>query len=254
MSFFNAKEEFRNFFILLKKDKWFTTNCDYSQLEKIDVKTVATQQSTWKYDVKKVIFKNIDLKRHIKPSFDAETADATLELEVYYQGEFSVLSNKIYDQTDSIGMKITVKCDYWKNGNIVESECQWHFDKHDTSKNCSTIHPLFHFEYGGTGKKEKEGFDFGNFIILDTPRIIHPPLDVVLAIDFVIKNFYRREDIISLTEGSPLYKRYIQNAHHRLWRPYVLALASNFHKLDNLEFDLEFTKNIIECPYEPNSK
>jgi hypothetical protein len=249
----DAKEEFRNFFIELSQNTWFNTVFDCSQLQQINSNTYASKSTVWEYEIEKLIFKKINLTKHTRPSRIKSNDDALLELSIFFKGEYSVIENKIYDQIENLGVSFFIKCEnFLDEENVIWSESQWHLDKHrylddENVKPIQTIHPIYHFEYGGAVTTEHEGFDYGHFIVLDTPRIMHPPLDIVLAIDFVVKNFYHKAEHHTLTENE-VYKRYIKNAQYRLWRPYVLAFSSNFEDLNHLDIDSTFGKNIIECP------
>jgi hypothetical protein len=244
----DAKEELKNFIIECKSNKWFNSVIDFTILDKLIEKTKYSKSNIFEYEVPRLVFKDIYLGRHIKPSKVAHLyADQRIELSVFFKGEYKPLENKIYDNIENLGVNILIKCTYCEQEDL-EAESYWHLDKHkNANEKLETIHPLYHFEYGGSTTTEKEGFDFGKIIILDVPRIMHPPMDIILAIDFIIKNFYTYEQHQTLTEGKPFYKKCVQNAQFRLWRPYALALASNFENLDGIQVDENFATNIVEC-------
>lgn len=244
----DGKSEFRNFYILLSQDKWFKKIFDTSQLEALVGKSKHTSSDIWEYSTSRLIFRKIDLQRHVRPEAIKPDDDATLELEVGFNGQYSVLTNKIYDHIKSLAVRITINLESIDEDLVViERNCLWHLDKHDYTKAVNSSHPLYHFEFGGSSKTETEGFSYGHFILLDTPRIMHPPLDIVLAIDFVLKHFYPYSQSKSLTDKAQ-YKEIIKNAQYRMWRPYFLSVVSEFHDFDTqYEFDKRFTQNIFEC-------
>jgi hypothetical protein len=108
----------------------------------------------------------------------------------------------------------------------------WHLDKHirtkyhEEGRGKGFIHPEYHFNMGGFALTKEESFNYGNVLLIDTPRILHPPLDIVLSIDFVLKNFYGVR-VLNLVE-SRAYKRIIDGAKRRLWRPYFITLAHHW--------------------------
>lgn len=244
----DGKTEFRNFFILLNQDKWFKKICDVSQLESLVGKAKSTSSDNWEYNISRIIFRKINLERHVRPQIIKPNDEATLELEVGFNGVHKALTNKIFDHIKSLAVRITINLEKIdEHYNFSERNSLWHLDKHDYTKQVHCSHPLYHFEFGGSNKTEIEGFSYGDFILLDTPRIMHPPLDIVLAIDFVIKHFYSYDDSKILTEKEQ-YKNIIKNAQYRLWRPYFLSVASQYHDFQNeYEFDKKFTQNIFEC-------
>jgi len=244
----DGKTEFRNFFIILNQDKWFKKIFDISQLESLVGKTKHNSNDNWEYSISRLKFRKIDLQRHVRPELIKPDDDATLELEVGFNGFYAALDNKIYDHINSLAVRITINMENIDEElNITERNCLWHLDKHDSTKKVNSSHPLYHFEFGGSNKTETEGFSYGHFILLDTPRIMHPPLDIVLAIDFIIKHFYSYSDSQTLTNKQQ-YKDIIKNAQYRLWRPYYLSIVSQYHDFNSeYEFDKQFIKNIFEC-------
>ncbi len=250
----NPATEFTNFSILLSKDKWFNKISNYQELDRIKENKYNNQSNSWKYEIAKLKFKNINLERHVRPSkiytsIKSGECEAKLLLTVFCDCIHNDKADLILDTTKTIGAKFEVQCDYLCNesGDVKFLHSSWHIDKHDSTKQVSSIHPLFHFEYGNSELNKSEDFNFGDFIILDTPRIMHPPLDIVLGIDFVIKNFYQYKDHYVLTE-NPLYKKYIENAQMRLWKPYFISLASKFHNFGT-EYTIQnkLAENILEC-------
>lgn len=125
----------------------------------------------------------------------------------------------------------------------VNYKMSWHLDKHIRSidvmdgRGKGFIHPEYHFNMGGFALTKESNFDFGNILLIDTPRIMHPPLDIVLSIDFVLKNFYGIR-VKSLTD-SRQYKRIISDSKNRLWRPYFIALANCWESPMLNTFDIQ---------------
>lgn len=104
----------------------------------------------------------------------------------------------------------------------------WHFDKHIVSEEGGDgepedAHPLYHFQYGGKNLAPLQG-DHGGILILPSPRIGHPPMDVVLAIDFVLSNFAGAH-WKSLREKTDYSRRLIE-AQERYLKPYVESMFS----------------------------
>lgn len=110
----------------------------------------------------------------------------------------------------------------------VSANCFWHLDRHlhsegDNSSNFS--HPLYHFQHGGRLAKDPE-YDTGKALIVEAPRLPHPPLDAILAVDFVLAHFIgtKNEQYRQLKE-IPEYVRLVKEAQKRLWIPYAKGLA-----------------------------
>jgi hypothetical protein len=103
----------------------------------------------------------------------------------------------------------------------------WHLDREKYAKSPTApryIHPQYHLQYGGWDlRRTLNCFDSRNALILDSPRLAHPPMDGILAVDFVLTNFYDRTDLSFREERE--YSDLLSAAVRRVWRPYAQALA-----------------------------
>lgn len=98
----------------------------------------------------------------------------------------------------------------------------WHLD--NDSRGEDYVHPQFHIAFGVSKLEEKINSNFGNVLLLTSPRLPHPPLDGILAIDFVLRHFVTVDIHKQLTESNS-YKMYIRNSQRRLWRPYYTSIS-----------------------------
>ena len=103
--------------------------------------------------------------------------------------------------------------------------CAWHFDRHigKDGDNVTEAHPLYHFQHGG---KALAGLDdiFGMSLMLPAPRLPFPPMDAILAIDFVLSNF--SGDAWNRLRNDTAYLRLLRSAQLRFWKPYMVRLAT----------------------------
>jgi len=107
----------------------------------------------------------------------------------------------------------------------------WHFDRHiDEDGIPKPAHPRYHFTFGGKRlENHLDGFakqHIDGILLLDSPRLAHPPFDGVLAIDFVLSNFAGAQ--WQTLRALPEYIRIITYAQERLWFPYVAALHAHW--------------------------
>lgn len=199
----------------------------------------------WSYEINRLIFKNLDLDR------DGTSENAFLELTIQISG-FCQEPNPIHDLLNSYCLRFVLK---HKVEEDIELKDAFRFERHIYSDSDGTpefLHPLYHFQYGGYEVIEDEDFDKGHVLFVDAPRIMHPPMDIVLAIDFVIGNFYssERDEVANLFQDSG-YKDVVINARKRFWKPYSLGLASNFTTNFNFvtenaaRFNSTYCRNII---------
>lgn len=74
--------------------------------------------------------------------------------------------------------------------------------------------------------------DVGQHLLLDSPRIAHPPLDATLAIDFVVSN-YMPSLWWDLRLNSPGYEPLIERAQALYWRPYAQGATERWSTEDS---------------------
>ena len=106
----------------------------------------------------------------------------------------------------------------------------WHLDRHIGScGDPKPAHPRYHLSFGGHRLEDHLPVGrtfFDGILILDSPRLSHPPLDGVLAIDFVLSHF-AGTTWRTLSE-QPDYRRIINHSQELLWKPYALALYAHW--------------------------
>ena len=93
--------------------------------------------------------------------------------------------------------------------------------------------------YGGN-RLEGRGVDnFGASLILPSPRIAYPPMDVILGIDFILQNYFPLDKISKLLDESK-YREIVFNSQQRLWKPYYISLSSVWNTLAGATFEKGF--------------
>jgi hypothetical protein len=120
----------------------------------------------------------------------------------------------------------------------------WHLDRHLDSDDArpaigreeeasdqvgSEVHPLYHFHFGGrllTGPVDEDELDLGDLLLLEPPRIMHPPMDAILAVDFLLANFYPADRYILMSENE--YATVVQKSQDRFWKPYADVCAGGW--------------------------
>ncbi len=113
----------------------------------------------------------------------------------------------------------------------------WHLDKdirEEDDKEHKYTHPLYHFQFGGKHMTS----DLGGVLLMGAPRIPHPPMDIFLAIHFVLNNYYDKKDseyasLIDLYEDTD-YQDILERAKKRLWYPYFQGLSRTGNSRDEL--------------------
>lgn len=166
-----------------------------------------------------LIFKNINLGRNHNLS---KNSIAVVKLEMMLKCKET--KDSYTDSINALGVSISILA---QTGEEIQALQTWHLDKaSEPSKagNEEFIHPTYHLNFGGK-KMKKEESRFGALLLLSSPRISHPPLDIVLSIDFILRNFYTHDIHRTITENKT-YKKIVKNAVNRFWRPFALTYAS----------------------------
>ena len=112
-----------------------------------------------------------------------------------------------------------------QNANDEELKTAWHFDRHIGDDRGKEVHPLYHFQYGGKKLEEING-SLGATFLLDPPRLMHPPMDGILAVDFVLSNYAGEVWRDLRLDGE--YINIVNGAFEDIWKPYFEAVTSNW--------------------------
>ena len=175
----------------------------------------------WNYDIHDLTFK-ISRPKKIYPS---SACDFRVALSLRLAGRFTA---DIADQFTHMEINVE-KYALGKNG--VQLKSAWHFDRHiiDTDKDdpyaTDDIHPLYHFQFGGA-RLESISEDLGSTFLVDPPRLMHPPLDGILAIDFVLSN-YEGVSWKRLREERR-YVNLVDAKLEELWKPYFSSISNSW--------------------------
>jgi len=160
-----------------------------------------------------------------------------------------VKDHSIQDPINKLGkFNIILECD---RNHYTSS---WHLDRHSPNEiegTPSNLHPIYHLTFGGYNMEKHIEDDpdvFGRSLILRTPRIMHPPMELILGIDFVFSHFIPKDKIALLSDST--YLELINELKKYLWLPYALAIAKNYCgkiSIDNkpCTFDDTFVNSIL---------
>jgi hypothetical protein len=110
-------------------------------------------------------------------------------------------------------------------------KCAWHLDKHQRTNDdgvSNFAHPEYHFQHGGRHVWELEQFGFQ--LLLEPPRLAHPPLDGILAVDFIISNYLGGSWLKLLEDAT--YLTLVQSSQERCWKPYARATAAIWKSIE----------------------
>ena len=184
-------------------------------------------KGSWGYDIDGLLLKNPDEVSHARP-VGASLTD--IQINVRLVGQCEVRDG--YDPIQKLGVEIIlIGLVEDEEEELVRLRSSWYMDRYDAtrdriegeqrSRRKCPVHPHYHFQFGG---KNAKSVNPGKLIIASPPRIAHPPMDAILATDFVISNYFSSK-WLELRESSDQYLPLIKQAQKRYWRSYADALT-----------------------------
>jgi hypothetical protein len=179
---------------------------------------------TWGYSTERVIFNGPDEPDKIIPN---DASLSKIALSVTLEGVCN--EDDSTDPLNDLGVDIEIfaKGD---GGNRLRSV--WYMDRFESSlpRIKTPVHPKYHFQFGGIKSKN---INTGEMVVASAPRLAHPPMDISLAIDFVLSNFFH--DIwIDLRLNSGQYFNVVKKAQRLFWRPYVNASGEGWDRVSEI--------------------
>jgi len=99
----------------------------------------------------------------------------------------------------------------------------FHIDRHDDSIETDEVHPIYHIQYL---PRTDASYHIGQVLSMDTPRMMHMPVDIILGIDLVLANF--APDVWHKMRDEPEYHGIFKMYQESFWRPYIHTFATNW--------------------------
>lgn len=219
---------------------------DTDQLNKIVGRLYNVDHSDeHKYKVVDFEFINID---KIGKSIPVAVDDLEIKFSVCIdskQNTIGIIHDPLNDLKFNIELTGFMLNEEYPDGMALHSS--WHLDRHIFEKSeeeSKYSHPHYHFTFGGDKMKARLGvMDYGQSLILPTPRIAYPPMDAILGIDFIIQNYYTKNKVQDILTDSQ-YIQIISDAQERLWKPYYMSIFSKWKCAvsDNIDGDFRYNK------------
>jgi hypothetical protein len=177
----------------------------------------------WAYSLDRLVFRPTFVPRALRP---VGAREFTHVLSVNLKGP-CVEDSYVGDPFTLLEMNIETRA--MLSGR--ELYASWHLDR-DLPSPTSTVreaHPLYHFQFGGSfmmNMIDAATASFGDLLLLAGPRLAHPPLDGVLAVDFFLSHYdpEKRTKLLGVREYTHLLTR-IQE---RVWKAYANVSASRW--------------------------
>lgn len=112
----------------------------------------------------------------------------------------------------------------------------WHLDREENVEGHYT-HPVFHFH---AGSNKLGSLSTGKLLLIGSPRVAHPPMDIFLAINFVIHNFFHSKDFANQRKilYSEEYQLLIKKSKDTFLKPYFNSIMENIDRDVNPYFPI----------------
>lgn len=160
---------------------------------------------SWKYQVVQLEFL-ADKPRHSQPSTLPDQIDVILDVSAE-----GLAGHDPHDPFTHLAVNIQLKAEIGGQEHLDT----WHMDRHLTGGNTpEEIHPLYHIQRGGHRMSGLMN-NIGRTMVLEPPRITHPPLDAILGIDYVLSHYAGRKWCELRTRNE--YAKLVREAQKRLW-------------------------------------
>lgn len=208
----------------------------------IFIKLIEDNQVTGDFEELKKIITELDTKTlveykleslcfHINGRIAGTLPDELNYCQIYFDNMLMVKNNLQIGYDPLHGFYLDINIHAYKNkSDTKKSFCSsWHLDRHLNNSNTKYTHPSYHFQFGG---KKMELID-EELLVLSSPRIPHPPMDLFLGFHFILSNFYsnKQYSFVNSLLLNEDYKTIIKRAQERLWTPYFKAFDStNTHQ------------------------
>lgn len=143
--------------------------------------------------------------------------------------KFNKNKDNTHDVFSDYNFNLTIK-GYNKATDQNKKYFCWHLDR-EPQTDGRFIHPLYHFHAGGRNMSDKIDEAYDDFVI-SSPRLAHPPMDVILSIHFLIQNFINGNETKQKKEllNDDDYIDIIERAQKRVLDPYFNAISDKTKK------------------------
>lgn len=183
------------------------------------------------YELIDLAFHNLSGKQFINnEKWDAKTFEVKLHLNIALlpdkEFKFGSVRSSVVEITYEAHSEVT--CELTRGA--------WHLDFHDDSS-PEFIHPNYHFHHGGRRIKQ-ETEDYGELVLLDAPRLMHPPLDLFLAVDLLASNFLKERYWRNL-RADTTYQEIIKESQLNWWKKYYQQIADYWKHQTSGQVDVD---------------
>jgi hypothetical protein len=197
------------------------------------LKDGSTDENIWGYDI--VDFElPVETIKHIKPD-DIKDAKAILNLKLRADiRKWNTFEDPLIELSFDVTLKGIGKSVYFFG---------FHIDKHTSTTHSDEPHPIYHLQYNLNPRKSEKP-NLGEIFYIDTPRIMHKPLDFILGIGFLTSNFYPTAYNVLIEDAN--YIKLSKKYQTSVWKPYFHTLANHWKPF--VEGNITWKPTSLICP------
>jgi hypothetical protein len=185
-----------------------------------------SREPRWTYDVSQLLFRAPTFPGHRPIDVDGLMVTVNVSADGHIRETASDA-----DPLRSLAVDIVLTGTRRGSSNATAA---WHFDREtgQPGESSNAVHPRYHVQYGGNRMKDLQ---LGETLLGDAPRLLHPPLDAVLAIDFVASNFlYERWQRL---RDDQTYRRIVADSYAALWTPWFECVSAHWRAGGHLRWN-----------------
>jgi hypothetical protein len=180
-------------------------------------------RNSWGYEVSTLLFYDYEPSANIRPEI-VKAGEPFIEVDLKIAGRCEEIDEGTRDPLFELTFDLLI----WGEDEERDLLSAWHLDRHIANEEDQMYsdHPIYHFQFGGERMWEQID-DYGGVLLPESPRVAYPPMDAVLATNFVLANFFGDEWKSLVGEnGDSEYLKLLSDAQNRFWRPYSQALSA----------------------------
>ncbi|MEZ7528453.1 hypothetical protein [Cloacibacterium normanense] len=214
-------------------------------------KTLKSEENIYSYTFSTI---RLVIPKSLRPNHSIPKNLGSVEIILSIKDEIKIKKTKknfIEDPLNKLEkFNIILNCE---NSHYTSS---WHLDRHAKDGDGelpSNLHPIYHLTFGGyhmENLQREDSDEFGKSLILRAPRIMHPPMELLLGIDFIFNHFIPKNELELLSD--PAYIFVIKELKKYFWLPFSLAIAKNYCERISINnepfsFDELFVSSVLSC-------
>jgi hypothetical protein len=219
---------YKNISTLIKRIKYFELPVETTALSEVEnilySKLLSTAVSKFEINAKNI---TVNLNQKISGT----TPDTVCDFVISFDHELSIDDSRNKNLNDLIDVFLFDIQIIGYDHNAEGYHYAWHLDKNIPSSTAKYTHPYYHFQGGGS---RIEGKPTGEILLVDFPRIPHPPMDLILGIHFIINNFISSKNYPQKKEllEDDQYQNVIMDSQSLIWDTYFNSFAPACANLD----------------------